>query len=77
MQKILEKYKEEICKNCTADCYNAKGIVVFANKDTICARCVDYKSDKKKIEGHKKIKDRTAKFEKMVMPQLAVNWSGK
>lgn len=42
MQEIIEEYKKEICKNCVADCYNAKGIVVFKDKDTLCARCVDY-----------------------------------
>ena len=48
MQEILDKYKEEVCKYCTADCYNARGIVVFKDKDTLCARCVDYKANKKK-----------------------------
>lgn len=51
MQEILEKYKNEICKNCTADCYNAKGIVVFADKSGLYAKCVDYKSDLKRKRG--------------------------
>lgn len=48
MQEVLEKYKKEVCKYCTADCYNAKGIVVFKDKDTTYARCVDYKSNRKR-----------------------------
>ena len=52
MQEIIKKYKEEVCKNCTADCYNAKGIVVFKDKDILCARCVDYKSNCKRKKSY-------------------------
>lgn len=51
MPKILEKYKEEICVNCKADCYIAKGIVVFADKSGLYAKCVDYKSNLKIKRG--------------------------
>lgn len=74
MQKILESYKDKICANCKADCYTAKGIVVVKYKDILHARCVDYLPGKKKIEGYKKPKEKTAKHEKMVMPQLAMDW---
>lgn len=47
MQEIIKKYKEEVCKNCTADCYSSKGIVVTKYKNTLYARCVDYKNKNK------------------------------
>ena len=52
MQEIIEKYKKELCKNCVADCYVAKGIVVFRENNVICAKCTDYKSDIKIIKPY-------------------------
>ena len=48
MQKIIEEYKKEICKNCVADCYNAKGIVVFKENNITYAKCTDCKTNFKK-----------------------------
>ena len=48
MQKIIKEYKKEICKNCVADCYNAKGIVVFKKNNITYAKCTDCKTNFKK-----------------------------
>lgn len=51
MQEILKKYKKELCKNCIADCYLAKGIVTFTDNNTIYCKCVDYKPKTTKRRG--------------------------
>jgi len=51
-QERYKIYIEEICKYCkNPDCENAKGIVIFADKDTIYTRCVDYVTDRKIKKG--------------------------
>ena len=45
---LFKKYEEEICKNCIAENCEKRIVVCVEKKEgekqTVCARCVDYKS---------------------------------
>lgn len=49
--EITKEYTKKVCPYCKGIC--EKGILVFQDKNTICARCVDYEKDESKIERYK------------------------
>lgn len=72
-EEIIKYYTEKQCKTCKGIC--EKGIVVFQDKDTICARCVDYERDESKIEKYKRPLGKTARLQKTVMGLSGPDWS--
>lgn len=72
-EEIIKYYTEKQCKTCKGIC--EKGIVVFQDKDTICARCVDYERDESKIEKYKRPLNKTAKIQRTVMGLAGPDWS--
>ena len=72
-EEIIKYYTEKQCKTCKGIC--DKGIVVIQDKDTICARCVDYERDESKIEKYKRPLNKTAKIQRTVMGLAGPDWS--
>lgn len=71
--EITKEYTKKVCPYCKGIC--EKGILVFQDKNTICARCVDYEKDESKIEKYKRPLNKTAKIQRTVMGLAGVDWS--
>lgn len=71
--EITKEYTNKVCPYCKGIC--EKGILVFQDKNTICARCVDYEKDENKIERYKRPLNKTARLQPTVMGLAGPDWN--
>lgn len=71
--EITKEYTNKVCPYCKAEC--EKGILVFQDNNTICARCVDYEKDESKIERYKRPLNKTARLQPTVMGLAGPDWN--
>lgn len=71
MKTAEETYVQYLCRNCKNKHID---LCCIRRKIDNTLYCESYKKDKE-LEGYKKPLDKTAKFDKCVMPKLISNWN--